>query len=72
MLEEEDKMNLVICAIKTARDFYDEKTYYHVMRVARYILSDNLIPEHKLDKCVALAIMHDLLEDTEFNYKEDF
>lgn len=25
-----------------------------------------------MDKCVALAIMHDLLEDTIFNFEEDF
>ena len=42
------------------------------MRVAGYVLNDNLIPKDKIDKCVALAIMHDLLEDTEFDYKQDF
>ena len=37
-------MNLVTGTIKAARDFYDEKTYYHAMRVAGYVLNDNLIP----------------------------
>lgn len=65
-------MNLVTSAIKVARNFYDEKTYYHVMRVAGYVLNDNLIPEDKMDKCVALAIMHDLLEDSDFDYEQNF
>lgn len=65
-------MNLVTSAIKVARNFYDEKTYYHVMRVAGYVLNDNLIPEDKMDKCVALAIMHDLLEDNTFDYEQNF
>jgi len=65
-------MNLVSNAMKIARDFYDENTYYHVMRVAGYVLNDNLIPKDRMDECVALAIMHDLIEDTKFNFDKDF
>lgn len=60
-------MSLLRDSIKVAREFYDEKTYYHAMRVAAYVANDNLVPEHKKDDCVVLAIMHDLLEDTEFD-----
>lgn len=65
-------MGLVVNAINVARKFYDEVTYYHAMRVAGYVISDNLIPEDKVEVCVALAIMHDLIEDTNFNYEIDF
>lgn len=60
-------MSLLRNAIKVAREFYDEKTYYHAMRVAAYVANDNLIPDDKKDDCIVLAIMHDLLEDTEFD-----
>lgn len=60
-------MSLIRNAIKVAREYYDDITYQHVMRVAAYVSNDNLIPEHKKDDCVVLAVMHDLLEDTKFN-----
>lgn len=65
-------MGLVVNAINVARKFYDETTYYHAMRVAGYVVNDNLIPEDRMEACVALAIMHDLIEDTNFNYENDF
>lgn len=65
-------MNLIENAIKVARKFYDENTYQHAMRVAAYVTKDNLIPEDKMEVCVTLAIMHDLLEDTEFDFCNDF
>lgn len=54
-------------ALKIARKYYDEETFYHAMRVAAYVANDNLIPENKRDKCVIIAMMHDLLEDTDFD-----
>ena len=60
-------MSLFRDAIKVAREYYDDSTYQHAMRVAAYVANDNLVPEHKKDDCVILAIMHDLLEDTEFD-----
>lgn len=60
-------MSLFKNAIKAAREYYDDATYYHVMRVAAYVASDNLIPDNKKDDCIILAIMHDLLEDTDFD-----
>ncbi len=60
-------MSLLRDAIKVAREYYEDSTYQHAMRVAAYVANDNLIPEHKKDDCVVLAVMHDLLEDTKFN-----
>ena len=61
----------IINAIKVAREYYDIDTYYHAMRVAAYVTNDNTIPEERLERCVVLAIMHDLQEDTEFDYFRD-
>ncbi len=60
-------MSLLRDAIKVAREYYDDSTYQHVMRVAAYVANDNLIPDEKKDNCMVLAVMHDLLEDTDFN-----
>ena len=65
-------MSLIRDAIKVAREYYDDITYQHVMRVAAYVSNDNLIPDDKKDNCVVLAIMHDLLEDTKFNLSISF
>lgn len=64
-------MRIIEYAIKMARNYYDDNTYYHAMRVAGYVVNNNLIDEDKLEKCVALAIMHDLVEDTNFDYIKD-
>ncbi len=60
-------MSLLRDAIKVAREYYEDSTYQHVMRVEAYVANDNLIPDEKKDDCMVLAVMHDLLEDTEFN-----
>lgn len=59
-------MGIIEDAIRVARKYYDEKTFYHAMRVAAYVTEDNLIPNGNLENCVVLAILHDLLEDTDF------
>lgn len=61
----------IIQAIRVAREYYDIDTYYHAMRVAAYVANDNTIPEDKREKCVILAIMHDLQENTCFRYYSD-
>ena len=61
----------IINAIKVAREYYDINTYYHAIRVAAYVANDNIIPNDKREKCVILAIMHDLQEDTRFKYSND-
>lgn len=53
-------------ALKVAKEYYDEKTFHHVMRVAGYVAQDNLIPKEKMNNCIILAMMHDLLEDTDY------
>ncbi len=64
-------MDIIEDAIRVARKYYDDDTYYHAMRVAGYVTNNNLIPKDKMEVCVALAIMHDLIEDTDFNYFRD-
>lgn len=60
-------MSLIREAIKVAREYYDDTTFQHAMRVAAYVTDDNLIPDDKKDDCIVLAIMHDLLEDTKID-----
>ncbi len=50
--------------MRMAKEYYDEKTYAHAARVAQYVAENNMIPESKMDDCIALAWMHDLKEDT--------
>ena len=63
-------MSLIRDAIKVAREYYEDSAYQHAMRVAAYVANDNLIPDDKKDDCIVLAIMHDLLEDTEFDISQ--
>lgn len=58
--------DIIVWAFDFARKFYDEKTYQHAMRVAGYVSQNYAIPDVLVSDCVALAIMHDLLEDTKF------
>lgn len=51
-----------------AKRYYDEKTYEHVARVAAFTREDPRIMLHEADFrdfCYALAICHDLFEDTD-------
>lgn len=59
-------MSLIGYAMRMAKEYYDEKTYTHAARVAQYVAENNLIPDDKMDDCIALAWMHDLLEDTNY------
>ena len=43
---------------------YDEKTLAHAMRVATYTASSPFLPLENQDYAIALAIGHDLIEDT--------
>ena len=60
-------MSLIAYAMRMAKEYYDEKTYAHAARVAQYVAENNLIPENKMDDCIALAWMHDLIEDTNWS-----
>lgn len=59
-------MSLIGYALVMARKFYDAKTYNHAMRVATFVAENPLIHEENMEDCIALAIMHDLWEKTEF------
>lgn len=62
--------DIIIWAFDFAKKFYDEKTYQHAMRVAGYVSQNYAIPDVLVSDCVALAIMHDLLEDTNFEIND--
>ena len=54
-------------AYKTAKAYHDEKTFKHVKRVAYLVMHNKRIPPHDMDTCISLALMHDLLEDTNYD-----
>ena len=54
-------------ALKMARKYYSNDTYDHAMRVMAYVAENEVIPDEYRDDCIALAIMHDLIEDTEYS-----
>lgn len=56
----------VSTALNLAFKFYDEENMKHAMRVALHVAENALIPREYLFECISLALMHDLLEDTEF------
>lgn len=53
-------------ALRIASEYYTKEGYEHAIRVMRYVAENEMIPYEYRDECVSLAIMHDLLEDTEF------
>lgn len=57
-------MSLIGYSLKVAKRYYKPETYDHAIRVATYVADNSLIPEDKMDICISLAIMHDLVEDT--------
>lgn len=57
-------------ALRVAKQYYNPKTYEHALRVAEYVSDNTFIPDEQMDFCISLAIMHDLLEDTTYNYSE--
>ena len=57
-------------AFRMAAKYYDEKTLNHAIRVAIYVAKNDLIPDDSMCDCISLALMHDLLEDTEYHIEE--
>ena len=53
-------------AIAIAKHYYDKKTFDHAIRVMGYVAANGAIPQQYRENCMALAIMHDLVEDTKF------
>ncbi len=52
--------------LKICKQYYDEKTYEHALRVAEYVRTMGAIPREYHVDCMMLALMHDLLEDTDY------
>lgn len=57
----------VSTALKIANQYYPQDKLEHALRVATYVAENEMIPCDYADECIALAIMHDLLEDTNYN-----
>ena len=60
-------MSLIGYALRTAKQYYNPDTYKHALRVASFVADNIFIPDSKMDNCIALAIMHDLEEDTNWD-----
>lgn len=56
----------VSTALRIAKQYYPQDKLEHALRVATYVSENTFIPYDLRDECVALAIMHDLVEDTNF------
>lgn len=59
-------MSLIGYALRMAKQYYEPKTYDHAIRVATYVAENPMIPNEIMDDCIALGIMHDLIEDTDY------
>lgn len=53
-------------AIHAARAHYDKETFDHANRVADYTSDNEVIPIDIRNECWCVAMMHDLLEDTDY------
>ena len=53
-------------AIRIATEYYDKEGLSHAMRVMQNVANNEIIPKEYEEDCLALAILHDLIEDTEF------
>ena len=59
-------MSLIGYALTKAKRFYEPDTYEHALRVATYVANNSMIPGKDMDRCISLAIMHDLIENTDY------
>lgn len=60
--------SIVDIAREFAEQYYDEKTYDHACRVALYVVENRALIDYEIRmECFALAYLHDLLEDTDFD-----
>ena len=65
MFNDDEKVTLDY-ALRTAKYYYPKDKYYHAIRVMQYIADNEMIPPEYREDCLKLAVMHDLLEDTEY------
>lgn len=50
-------------AFRMAKKYYTKELYDHAVRVAAIVAENNMIPDDRIDMCIALAMMHDLTEE---------
>lgn len=53
-------------ALRVAKEYYPKDKYDHALRVMQYVADNEMIPYEYREDCLVLAVMHDLLEDTEY------
>ena len=53
-------------ALRIAKRYYPKDKYDHAMRVMQIVADNEMIPHEYQHDCLVLAIMHDLVEDTEY------
>ena len=53
-------------ALRIAKQYYPKDKYDHAMRVMQIVADNEMIPHEYQHDCLVLAIMHDLVEDTEY------
>ena len=58
---------LIGYALRMAKKYYSKEGYDHAIRVMQYVADNEMIPYEYRNVCLALAVMHDLLEDTEYS-----
>lgn len=64
-----EKVNISY-ALWLAKEFYPKDKYDHALRVMQNVIKNVMIPFEYKEDCIALAIMHDLIEDTEYTGTE--
>ena len=68
-------MKLVGKALEVCSQYYDGETMLHASRVANYVLSNPLVRDNLEELCLIVALLHDVVEDTDYTLeqlKEDF
>ena len=53
-------------ALRMAKKHYPNDKYDHAMRVMQYVADNEMIPYEYKEECLALAVMHNLWEDTNY------
>ena len=65
---------LMLHAIEIAERYYDDKTLHHALSVATHATNSSIIKynEHiSKDVVFILGLLHDIMEDTDYNIDED-
>ena len=63
-------MNKMLQAIGIARKYYNKKTFYHALDVANYVSENYMIDKPTKEDAMIVAILHDLLEDTDLKEED--